>query len=187
MRIYGVTGWKNSGKTGLVERLVREIVGRGWSVSTIKHAHHRFDIDQKGKDSWRHRHAGAREVMVASRHRWALIHELRDEDEPPLEALLARLAPVDLVLIEGYKRDRHPKIEAHRRETGQPLIARDDPTIRAVASDEPLAGLCVPVFDLDDTTAIAEFILSEVGLSSARGEEQTGAPPGMAVRKGGHG
>ncbi len=187
MRIYGITGWKNSGKTGLVERLVREITGRGWSVSTIKHAHHRFDIDQEGKDSWRHRQAGAQEVVVASRHRWALIHELRSEEEPPLERLLEKLSPVDLVLIEGYKRDRHPKIEAHRRETRQPLIARNDPTIRAVASDEPLAGLSVPVFDLDDTRAIADFILSEVGLVPAHDRKARGTAPDVPAEGGGQG
>lgn len=163
MRLYGVTGWKNSGKTGLMERLVSEIAGRGISVSTVKHAHHTFDVDHPGKDSHRHRVAGAREVLLASRKRIALMHELRDEDEPTLEALLQRLGPVDLVLVEGYKRDAHPKVEAHRAETGNPLIATGDPTVRAVASDTPLE-LDRPVFDLNDTRAIADFILSEVGL-----------------------
>jgi molybdopterin-guanine dinucleotide biosynthesis protein MobB len=156
-------GWKNAGKTGLMERLVTEITGRGLRVSTVKHAHHAFDIDHPGKDSHRHRVAGATEVLLASRNRFALMHELRDEDEPSLAALLAKLSPVDLVLIEGYKRDDHPKIEAHRAETGNPLIAPDDPTVRAVASDVPL-DLDVPVFDLNDTGAIADFILAEVGL-----------------------
>ena len=163
MRIYGVTGWKNAGKTGLMERLVAEITGRGLRVSTVKHAHHTFDVDQPGKDSHRHRIAGASEVLLASGNRWALMHELRDEAEPPLEALLARLSPVDLVLVEGYKRDRHPKVEAFRAETGNPLIARDDATIRAVAADCPVE-IDRPVFDLDDTGAIADFILREVGL-----------------------
>ncbi|KZY30322.1 molybdopterin-guanine dinucleotide biosynthesis protein B [Roseovarius sp. HI0049] len=163
MRLYGVVGWKNAGKTGLMERLVAEIAGRGFSVSTVKHAHHTFDVDHPGKDSHRHRVAGAREVLLASRKRIALMHELRDEEEPTLEALLQRLGPVDLVLIEGYKRDAHPKVEAHRAETGNPLIARDDPTVRAVASDTKLE-LDRPVFDLDDTVAIADFILREVGL-----------------------
>lgn len=163
MRIYGVTGWKNAGKTGLMERLVAEITGRGFSVSTVKHAHHTFEVDHPGKDSHRHRIAGAREVLLASRNRVALMHELRDEDEPTLETLLTRLSPVDLVLIEGYKRDVHPKVEAYRAEPGNPLIAPDDPTIRAVASDTPLT-LDRPVFDLDDTAAIADFILAEVGL-----------------------
>ncbi len=163
MRIYGVTGWKNAGKTGLMERLVAEITGRGFSVSTVKHAHHTFEVDHPGKDSHRHRIAGAREVLLASRNRVALMHELRDEDEPTLETLLARLNPVDLVLIEGYKRDVHPKVEAYRAEPGNPLIAPDDPSIRAVASDTPLT-LDRPVFDLNDTAAIADFILAEVGL-----------------------
>ncbi|NCV12366.1 MAG: molybdopterin-guanine dinucleotide biosynthesis protein B, partial [Rhodobacteraceae bacterium] len=129
MKIFGVTGWKNSGKTGLMERLITEFTARGLSVSSIKHAHHSFDIDHPGRDSYRHRDAGARQVLLASRNRWALMHELRNEDEPSLGDLLKQLLPVDLVLIEGYKRDRHPKIEAHRKETGQPLIAPEDETI----------------------------------------------------------
>ena len=163
MRIYGVVGWKNAGKTGLMERLVTEITGRGHSVSTVKHAHHSFDVDHPGKDSYRHRAAGATEVLLSSRNRVALMHELRDADEPPLSDLLTRLSPVDLVLVEGYKRDTHPKVEAHRAETGNPLIAPDDPTIRAIASDTRLDS-DRPIFDLNDTVAIADFILSEVGL-----------------------
>ncbi|MEP2640458.1 molybdopterin-guanine dinucleotide biosynthesis protein B [Roseobacter sp.] len=163
MRLYGVVGWKNAGKTGLMERLVTEIVGRGFTVSTVKHAHHVFDVDKPGKDSHRHRQAGATEVLLASGKRFALMHELRGAEEPTLDLLLAKLAPVDLVLIEGYKRDTHPKIEAHRAVTGNGLIAPEDPTIRAVASDSALT-LDRPVFDLDDTHAIADFILSEVGL-----------------------
>jgi molybdopterin-guanine dinucleotide biosynthesis protein MobB len=163
MRIYGVVGWKNAGKTGLMERLVTEITGRGFSVSTVKHAHHAFDVDHPGKDSYRHRVAGATEVLLASGKRFALMHELRGTPEPSLDELLARLAPVDLVLVEGYKRDAHPKVEAFRAETGNPLIATDDPTVRAVASDCPQT-LDRPVFDLNDTVGIADFILSEVGL-----------------------
>lgn len=163
MRLYGVTGWKNAGKTGLMERLVTEIVGRGLSVSTVKHAHHAFDVDHPGRDSYRHRAAGATEVLLSSRSRFALMHEMRGAEEMPLAALLAMLAPVDLVLVEGYKRDRHPKIEAFRGETGNPLIAPGDATIRAVASNVAL-DLDRPVFDLDDTRTIADFILSEVGL-----------------------
>ena len=163
MRIYGVTGWKNAGKTGLMERLVSEITGRGFSVSTVKHAHHTFDVDQPGKDSHRHRIAGSSEVLLASGKRWALMHESRDEEEPSLEALLARLSPVDLVLVEGYKRDRHPKVEAFRAETGNPLIATEDETIRVVAADCEIK-VDRPVFDLNDTRAIADFILKEVGL-----------------------
>ena len=163
MKIYGVTGWKNAGKTGLMERLVAEITSRGLSVSTIKHAHHSFDVDHPGKDSHRHRVAGAHEVLLASKNRIALMQELRDHEEPELAHLLTRLSPVDLVLIEGYKRDRHPKIEAHRAVTGQPLIAPSDDTICAVASDVPLT-LDRPVFGLDDTIALADFVLREVGL-----------------------
>lgn len=164
MKIFGVVGWKNSGKTGLVERLVSEITSRGLSVATLKHAHHSFDVDHQGKDSYRHREAGAREVLLASKQRWALMHELRDQDEPTLTQLLAHLSPHDLVLIEGYKRDGHLKIEANRAATGQPLIALEDPTVVAVASDHDPDGLGVPKFDLDDTVSIADFLLKQVGL-----------------------
>ena len=163
MRVYGVVGWKNSGKTTLMERLVSEITGRGFTVSTIKHAHHVFDVDRPGKDSYRHREAGAREVLVASGARWALMRELREEEEPPLEQLLARLAPVDLVLIEGYKRDAHPKVEAHRAETGAPLIASEDSTVKAVATNDPVEA-AQPLLPLDNASAVADFILGEVGL-----------------------
>ena len=163
MRLYGGVGWKNAGKTGLVERLVTEITSRGFTVSTIKHAHHTFDVDRPGKDSYRHRHAGATEVLLSSTNRFALMHELRGSEEPSLADLLARLSPVDLVLIEGYKRDVHPKVEAFRAETGNPLIALEDGTVKAVAADTPL-DLDRPVFDLNDTVSIAEFILAEVGL-----------------------
>jgi len=163
MNIYGIVGWKNAGKTGLMERLVTEMTSRGLRVSTVKHAHHSFDVDHPGKDSHRHRIAGATEVLLASRNRFALMHELRDAPEPTLSTLLERLSPVDLVLIEGYKRDAHPKVEAHRASTGNPLIASGDPTIRAVASDTAMV-LDRPVFDLNDTVAVADFILSEVGL-----------------------
>lgn len=163
MKLFGVTGWKNAGKTGLMERLVSEITARGFSVSTVKHAHHSFDVDHPGKDSHRHRVAGAREVLLSSRNRVALMTELRGDEEPALADLLARLAPVDLVLVEGYKRDRHPKVEAFRAETGNALIAPGDPTIRAIASDVPVES-DRRVFDLNDTQAIADFILEEVGL-----------------------
>ena len=164
MRLYGVTGWKNAGKTGLMERLISEISGRGISVSSVKHAHHTFDVDHPGKDSYRHRHAGATEVLVGSAHRWALMHELRGADEPGLEALLARLSPVDLVLVEGFKGDAHPKVEAHRRATGHPLIAPTDPTIRAICSDTTAEGTNLPHNDLNDTRSIADFLARELGL-----------------------
>ena len=162
MRVYGVIGWKNSGKTSLMERLVAEITGRGFSVSTVKHVHHTVDLDQPGKDTYRHRAAGAREVVLASADRLAILVEHRGP-EPELPAVLSRMAPVDLVLVEGYKRDAHPKVEVWRAETGNPLIQPDDPLVRAVATDAALT-LPVPVLDLNDTQAVADFILREVGL-----------------------
>ncbi len=163
MRIFGVVGWKNAGKTGLMERLIAEITARGFSVSSVKHAHHSVDVDQPGRDSHRHRQAGATEVLLASANRWALMAELRGAEEPRLADHLARLSPVDLVLVEGYKRDDHPKIEAYRASAANPLIASQDETILAVASDSELV-LDRPVFELDDTKSIADFILKEVGL-----------------------
>ena len=164
MKVWGITGWKNSGKTGLMERLITEFSARGLKVSTLKHAHHTFDVDHEGRDSYRHRAAGASEVLLSSRNRWALMHEMRGEDEASMEALLAKLSPVDLVLVEGFKRDRHAKIEAHRAETGQPLIAPGDDTVRALASDSEVVVEGRPTFDLNDTKAIADFISAELGL-----------------------
>ena len=161
MKVFGIIGWKNAGKTGLMERLVTEITSRGFSVSTLKHAHHRFDVDQPGKDSYRHREAGAKEVLLASGQRWALMHEMRGAEEPALDDLLNKLSPVDVVLVEGFKSGNHPKLCAHRTATGNPPIL--EPNVLAVASDTPL-DLSLPVFDLDDTTALADFILAEVGL-----------------------
>jgi len=163
MRLYGIIGWKNAGKTGLVERLVARFTGQGLAVSTVKHIHHDVDLDQPGKDSYRHRAAGAREVVLASAHRFALLCEHRGT-EPDLAAVLARLAPVDLVLVEGYKRDTHRKIEVFRAGATQGPIQPGDPTVRAVASDVPGLRLSVPVLDLNDTGAIAAFIRAEVGL-----------------------
>jgi molybdopterin-guanine dinucleotide biosynthesis protein B len=167
MRIFGLAGWSGSGKTTLVVKLIPELVRRGISVSTIKHAHHAFDVDQPGKDSFEHRQAGASEVLVASANRFALMREHRGAPEPGLEALLARLAPVDLVLVEGFKRDRHDKLEIHRPSLGKPLLAGDDPNIVAVASDVPVAGLRVPQLALDDIPAIAEFVLARTRLAGA--------------------
>jgi len=165
VKVYGVVGWKNTGKTGLVTRLVAHLTALGFRVSTVKHAHHSFDIDHEGRDSYRHREAGAAQVLIASRERVALMDELRGAPEPGLDALLARLDPADLVIVEGYKGEGHPKIEAHRQAAGKDLIARDDPQVRAVASDVALTDLSVPVFDLDDTGAIAGFILAELELA----------------------
>lgn len=164
MKVYGVIGWKNAGKTGLMERLVAEIAGRGLSVSTVKHVHHDVDLDQPGKDTYRHRQAGAAEVVLASARRFALLREHRGA-EPDLAEVLARLAPVDLVLVEGYKRDAHFKVEVWRAETGQPLIQPGDPLVRAVATDAALGPLPVPVLDLNDTAAVAGFILRDLGLA----------------------
>lgn len=172
MKVYGVTGWKNTGKTTLMERLVSELTGRGLAVSTIKHAHHATEIDHPGRDSYRHRTAGAKQVIVASPVRWALMHELRGAPELPLADLLAHLAPVDLVLIEGYKGAPHPKIEAHRPEAGRALLAPQNATIRAVATsaraDDPvLTGIVQPILPLDDIAAIADFILRDLGLAGS--------------------
>jgi len=165
VKVFGVIGWKNSGKTTLMERLVAEITARGLTVSTIKHAHHGVDVDQPGRDTFRHRQAGAQQVILSSPVRVAVMSELRGAPEPGLDNLLERLAPVDLVLVEGFKREAHTKIEAHRGETGQSLIALDDSTVRAVASDMA-ASLAYDgrVFDLDDIAAIADFVLSEAEL-----------------------
>lgn len=164
-RVFGITGWKNSGKTTLTEKLVAEFVRRGWKVSTVKHAHHDFDIDKPGADSFRHRQAGATEVAIASGKRWALMHELRGEDEPTLEAILARLAPCDIVLVEGYKREAHNKIETRRLEASDRApLAANDPHIVAIAADFAVPGERLPVFDLDDVKSIADFIEGTTGL-----------------------
>ncbi|MBD9372215.1 molybdopterin-guanine dinucleotide biosynthesis protein B [Rhizobium sp. ARZ01] len=164
-RVFGIAGWKNSGKTGLTTRLVETLVARGYRISTIKHAHHDFDIDKAGTDSYRHREAGAQEVTIVSGTRYAIMHELRGDPEPGFEEVLARLAPCDLVLVEGYKREPIPKIEARRLESANrtPLDAQD-PHVVAIAADHSVTDTALPVFDLDDTEAIADFILVTVGL-----------------------
>lgn len=164
MKILGICGWSDSGKTTLLERLLPELRGRGVSVSTFKHAHHTFDVDSPGKDSYRHRGAGAVEVMIASATRWVLMHESRDEPEADLEALLPRMTPVDLLLIEGYKRHKHPKIEVHRPSNGKPLLQPEEPTVVAVATDGPVGPLPVPVLDLNDPQAVVDFIVGFCGL-----------------------
>ncbi|OQM76761.1 molybdopterin-guanine dinucleotide biosynthesis protein B [Manganibacter manganicus] len=164
-RVFGITGWKNSGKTTLTERLVAELTRRGRRVATVKHAHHDFDIDKQGTDSFRHRQAGACEVAIVSNRRWALMHELQGEDEPTLATILARLSPCDLVLVEGYKRESHLKIEARRREgkSKEPLAATD-PHIVAIAADHAQPGETLPVFDLDDIATMADFVERATGL-----------------------
>ena len=159
MRIIGLAGWSGSGKTTLITKVIPRLTARGLKVSTLKHAHHGFDVDQPGKDSFFHRAAGATEVIISSAKRFAILHELRDEPEWDLPALLAKISPVDLVLIEGYKRDSFPKLEVHRIENGKPLLQPDDPHIVAIASDRPLPGAKVPVVDLNQVDAIVELLL----------------------------
>jgi molybdopterin-guanine dinucleotide biosynthesis protein B len=164
-RIFGISGWKNSGKTGLAVRLVETLTARGYRVSTIKHAHHDFDIDKVGADSFRHRQAGAHEVALVSGTRFAIMHELRGAPEPAFEDILARLAPCDLVLIEGYKREPVPKIEARRLEAkNREPLAPSDPHIVAIAADHAVTDTKLPVFDLNDTNAIADFVIRVTGL-----------------------
>jgi molybdopterin-guanine dinucleotide biosynthesis protein B len=168
-RIFGIAGWKNSGKTGLAVRLVTELIARNYTVSTIKHAHHDFDIDKVGADSFRHRQAGAHEVTIVSGTRFAIMHELRGAPEPTLDDVLARLAPCDIVLIEGYKHEPVPKVEARRlgAKSREPL-APLDPHIAAIAADHAISDTHLPVFDLDDTVAIADFILSVLQLPARK-------------------
>jgi molybdopterin-guanine dinucleotide biosynthesis protein B len=160
MRIIGLAGYSGSGKTTLLTKVIPRLIARGLKVSTLKHAHHEFQVDQPGKDSYEHRVAGATEVLVASSRRWALMHELRSEAEAALPALLGKLAPVDLVLIEGYKGAPHPKLEVHRAAVGMPLLALGDPAVVAIASDVALPQAPVPVVDLDDVDAIVDILCS---------------------------
>lgn len=157
-KVFGFAGWSGSGKTTLIEWLIPRLIAGGQRVSLIKHAHHDFDIDQPGKDSWRHRHAGASEVLISSDQRWALMHELRGAEEPTLAEHLARLSPCDLVLVEGFKREPIPKLEIHRPSLGKPLLFPDDPHIVAVASDDSALDTTLPRFDLNDVAGIATFI-----------------------------
>ena len=159
MRIIGLAGWSGAGKTTLLTAVIPRLVARGLRVSTVKHAHHSFDVDQPGKDSHTHRMAGATEVLVGSANRWALVHELRGAPEASLSVLLAKLSPVDVVIVEGFKRERHPKLEVHRAALGKPLLQPDDPHIVAVASDRALPGLRLPVVMLDDVDGIVDILL----------------------------
>jgi molybdopterin-guanine dinucleotide biosynthesis adapter protein len=161
MRVIGLAGWSGSGKTTLLTKVIPRIAARGLKVSTVKHAHHAFDVDLPGKDSHTHRMAGATEVLVGSANRWAQVHELRGEPEPGLDALLRRLSPVDLVLVEGYKRERHPKLEVYRAVNDKPLLHPDDPAIVAIASDVPLPAARVPVVDLDDVEGIVDILVRQ--------------------------
>jgi molybdopterin-guanine dinucleotide biosynthesis adapter protein len=161
MRVIGLAGWSGSGKTTLVTRVIPALVGRGLKVATVKHAHHEFDLDKPGKDSWLHREAGASEVAVASSRRWALIHELRDEAELSLVEILNKLSPVDLVIVEGFKRHAHPKLEVYRASVGKPPLHPDDDCIVAIATDRPLPQAPLPVLMLDDIEGIANVLLAE--------------------------
>lgn len=166
MKIFGLAGWSGSGKTTLIVRLLPELVARGLAVSTVKHAHHSFEIDRPGKDSYEHRVAGATEVMVTGGLRWALMHEIRDQPEPSIADLAGHMTPVDLLLIEGFKNHAHPKLEVHRPAAGRPLLCTNDPNIVAVASDAEIAGLGIPLLDLNNEQAIADFIMEYCGLRS---------------------
>ncbi|MBM3580666.1 MAG: molybdopterin-guanine dinucleotide biosynthesis protein B [Alphaproteobacteria bacterium] len=166
MKVFGLAGWSGSGKTTLVVKLLPELIGRGFSVSTIKHTHHSFDIDKPGKDSYEHRLAGANEVMISSSVRWALLHELRGEPEPDLKALIARMKPVDILLVEGFKAYPHPKLEIHRPALGKPLLCLNDPHVVAVASDALPPDLPVPGFALDDVAGIVDHILATLRLEA---------------------
>ena len=170
MKVFGVAGWSGSGKTTLVVKLIPEFISRGLTVSTVKHAHHGFEIDRPGKDSFEHRRAGAAEVMVTSAGRWALMHELRGAPEPSLDQLIGQMKPVDLLLVEGFKRESHDKLEVHRAGLGKPLLAPDDPRIVAVAADGPLTNVDLPQLALDDVAGLANLSVARCGLApSARG------------------
>lgn len=163
--VFGITGWKNSGKTTLTCKLVEEFTRRGFRVATLKHAHHLFDVDHEGTDSYRHREAGAGEVAIVSGRRWAIMHELGEQNEPSMQDMLDKLSPCDLVLIEGYKRESHPKIEARRLDTSDRApLADSDANIRAIAADHPIGDAKIPVYSLDDIPGIADMIALETGL-----------------------
>ena len=164
MKMFGIAGYSGSGKTTLIEKLIPLFTARGLKVSLIKHAHHKFDVDQPGKDSWRHRHAGCSEVLVTSSRRWALMHELRGAPEPVLQDLVAHIAPCDLLLVEGYKHEPIPKLEVYRSVVGESLLFPQDAHIVAVASDQHVDTL-LPQFSLDDAPAIAAFIVRHAGLA----------------------
>lgn len=161
MRLIGLAGWSGAGKTTLLAKLIPELVGRSYRVSTLKHAHHAFDLDTPGKDSWVHRQAGATEVLIASERRFALMHELRGAPEPGLAELVTRLSPVDLVIVEGFKRGPHPKIEIWRAANARSFLYPEDKAIRAIAADQPLPDAPIPAVDLDDIAAIADLVVAE--------------------------
>src|SRR5258706_13653325 len=167
MKTLGIAGYSGSGKTTLIEKVIPLLVAEGLRVSLIKHAHHEFDVDQPGKDSYRHRHAGCTEVLVSSSKRWALMHELRGAAEASLQEQVRLLSPCDLVIVEGYKSEAIPKIEVHRRASHTPLLYPEDPDVAAIATDEPLET-SLPQIDVDDAGAVARFIVKFLGLNRAR-------------------
>lgn len=179
-KVIGLAGWSGSGKTTLLSKLLPELTKRGHRVSTIKHAHHKFDVDKPGKDSWVHRQSGASEVLVSSSQRWALMHELRDEPEPTLDSLLTRLSPVDLVIVEGFKREPHDKLEVYRPDLGKPMLAAEDPDIVALLTDKAIEtkGLHAGPqrLDLNDIPAIADFIERHCGLENKLKRESLHGP-----------
>ncbi|WP_439575072.1 molybdopterin-guanine dinucleotide biosynthesis protein B [Phreatobacter sp.] len=187
MKIIGLAGWSGAGKTTLLTRVIPELVRRRLTVSTVKHAHHAFEVDHPGKDSYEHRMAGATEVMAASAGRWALIRELRDEPEPGLGDLLQRMSAVDLVIVEGFKTSAHPKVEVHRAANGKPFLFSQVPNVRAVAADGPVAGWSGPVADIDDIAALTDLLLAHaeprsavVAILAAAGRPERLVPPGPA-------
>ncbi len=180
-RVFGITGWKNSGKTTLVAALVAEFTARGLQVSTVKHAHHDFEIDQEGTDSWKHRKAGAKETALVSSRRWALMHELKEEDEPSLEDMLDKLAPCDLVLVEGFKRAHHPKIETIRNadsgKSKQAPVWQDNDTVVAIATPDPDTNCSLPRFHLNAISEITDFIIDHLSITSGRPPAEKAAQP----------
>ena len=164
MKVFGLVGWSGSGKTTLIKKLIPEITGRGISVSTMKHTHHKFDIDKPGKDSYEHRQAGATEVLVVSDRRWALMHEVRDEPLPQMEDLISKITEVDLLLIEGFKTHGHTKLEVFRPSLGKEMRSLEDSSVVAIASDEDVPQANRPVLDLNDISAVADYILIHCGL-----------------------
>jgi molybdopterin-guanine dinucleotide biosynthesis protein B len=161
MRIIGLAGWSGSGKTTLLAKIIPRLVARGYTVSTVKHAHHGFDVDTPGKDSHTHRTAGATEVLVASGRRWALMHELREQPEPTIYELLQKMSPVDLVLIEGFKSALHARIEVYRREIGKPPFHPENPHVSGIVSDTPFPHAGRPVVDIDDIEGVVALVLAK--------------------------
>lgn len=167
MKIFGLVGWSGSGKTTLIRKLIPELIGRGFRISTMKHTHHNFDIDKPGKDSFEHRQAGATQVLITGKKRWALLNENRQAPEPTIEELLERMDEVDLVLIEGFKSYPHAKIEVFRPSVGKEMIAETDNSVVAIATDEELAEFGLPILDLNDISAVADFVITHCELQKS--------------------